>query len=249
MRRDRLLATRPTRSPLDTAGLVFHLDAFSLGLADGAAVTTWTDLGPSAFAFTQGTASQRPTFDEDGINGRPAVSFDGGDLLRVADTVSTATGGTVIALVKRTSTAGFLLASANESSTSAFVGVGFGSSRLLCDQRNGDTEDVVRSSTDVPGGAGTTHVLSYTADDVLYEMYVDGLGQNKLLVGGSDAGDWFGGTAGRTSTVIGALKRTTESAFFTGWLGGMSMFNRVLTHQERLCVERWFADRWKVPTQ
>ena len=61
-----------------TDGLVLHLDASTLGLADGAAVTTLggaTGTGNGAHAYD---ASNKPTYDADGLNGLGTVHFAGG---------------------------------------------------------------------------------------------------------------------------------------------------------------------------
>lgn len=62
--------------PGEIGGLYVRLEADSLGLTDGAAVTSWTD-SASDYEFT-GTAA----YDADYANGHGAVSFDGiGDML------------------------------------------------------------------------------------------------------------------------------------------------------------------------
>jgi hypothetical protein len=55
-------------------------DEALIGLADGATFATWPDAHGSN-DVTQGTAGSRPAWRNaaNGINGRPAVSFDGGD--------------------------------------------------------------------------------------------------------------------------------------------------------------------------
>jgi hypothetical protein len=55
------------------------LDAHSLGLADGAPVSSWTDLSGNGANFNQGVVAKQPTYDVAGIGGIPSVSFDGID--------------------------------------------------------------------------------------------------------------------------------------------------------------------------
>ena len=72
-------------APGDIAGLYLSLDADSLGLADGAAVTSWTD-STSSNVFA-GTA----TYEADYANGHAAVLFNGtSDLLRAGTLTGTA---------------------------------------------------------------------------------------------------------------------------------------------------------------
>lgn len=67
-------------SPTDIAGLQIWLDASQIvGLNDGDAVATWSDLSGNGYNATQGTASKRPTYQTSEINGKPCVRFDGVD--------------------------------------------------------------------------------------------------------------------------------------------------------------------------
>jgi hypothetical protein len=62
-----------------SAVLVMHLEGDSLGLADGAAVGTWTDLSGLNNHATQSTATAQPTYvaSNAAYNGHATVSFDG----------------------------------------------------------------------------------------------------------------------------------------------------------------------------
>jgi hypothetical protein len=64
-----------------SAAMVMHLEADSLGLADGASVGTWTDLSGSGNDATQGTAGAQPTYVavNGAYNNHATVSFDGTD--------------------------------------------------------------------------------------------------------------------------------------------------------------------------
>jgi len=65
-----------TAGPDIPGSAVLHLDASSLSLSDGSAVTTWTDLeGNGDFVSETATASE-PTFSTNEVNGKPAVEFN-----------------------------------------------------------------------------------------------------------------------------------------------------------------------------
>lgn len=67
-------------SPTDIAGLKLWLDASQIvGLNDGDAVATWTDLSGNSNNATQATASKQPTYQTNEVNGKPAVQTDGVD--------------------------------------------------------------------------------------------------------------------------------------------------------------------------
>lgn len=65
-------------APDDLADLTLWLKADAItGLSDGDPVTTWPDSGPAGNDATQGTASEKPTYQTGEINGLPVVRFDG----------------------------------------------------------------------------------------------------------------------------------------------------------------------------
>lgn len=71
-------------STLGTA-VQFWFDANDVAVADGAAVATWTDKSTFGRNATQATAGAQPVRAASGINGHPAVVFDGvDDMLKTA---------------------------------------------------------------------------------------------------------------------------------------------------------------------
>lgn len=67
-------------SPIDIAGLQIFYDARQLvGLNDGDAVATWSDLSGNSRDATQGTASKRPLYKTNVYGSDPALLFDGVD--------------------------------------------------------------------------------------------------------------------------------------------------------------------------
>jgi hypothetical protein len=66
-------------SAFDIPGCVLWLRSSSLSLTDGQQVETWVDESGQGNHATQSTASKRPLFYDDQINGKPALRFDGED--------------------------------------------------------------------------------------------------------------------------------------------------------------------------
>src|SRR3990167_2153597 len=66
--------------PTEIPGLMFYSDAsYITGLNDGDSVTTWNDLSGNGNHATQATASQKPIYKVNIINGKPVVRLDSVD--------------------------------------------------------------------------------------------------------------------------------------------------------------------------
>jgi hypothetical protein len=70
-------------SNLNSDNTAAWLKADSLGLSNGAAVSSWGDSfsNSSDDTLTQTTTTKKPTYSSNGLNGKPALYFDGGDNL------------------------------------------------------------------------------------------------------------------------------------------------------------------------
>jgi hypothetical protein len=78
-------------SPASIPGLKLWLDASQIvGLNDGDAVTTWSDLSGNGNDGTQATSSKKPTYQTSEINGRAVVLFDGVDDMMTVPALSPA---------------------------------------------------------------------------------------------------------------------------------------------------------------
>jgi hypothetical protein len=90
------------------AGATIALDSrYGFSQADGTAVSTWEDRSNTNNDATQGTNSNRPTYETGEVGGQPAIRFDGSnDFLSYGTSVFGYTSGaTVIAVVNATSAA------------------------------------------------------------------------------------------------------------------------------------------------
>ena len=77
-------------APNKIAGLALWLKADAItGLADGDAITTWTDSSGNGRNATQATAEAKPAYKASIIGGKPVARFDGGDYLATASPVVT----------------------------------------------------------------------------------------------------------------------------------------------------------------
>ena len=208
---------------LPVADAVLHLDAGTLGLADGAAVSSW---GLAA----QATADNQPTFIASSaeFNGNAVVRFDGtDDWMALSPSPINVGSVTMFAVGKFSNPSGgeqYLLAGQD----------GGGNDRIRFAVDGGGYEYRIGSSgwRAINTGAGTAdgdvHVFAITS---AAEGFLDGVSV---------------GTSGNSSTEtpvalnIGSYN-VGQKAFFSGDIAELIMYNRVLTAQEITDVSNYLA--------
>lgn len=74
-----VMDVKPVKTP--ASGYTLWLDAADTSTisVSGSAVTQWTDKSASAYAFTQGTAANRPSSGTRTLNSKNVIDFDGSD--------------------------------------------------------------------------------------------------------------------------------------------------------------------------
>lgn len=90
------------------SGLVFRTRADDLGLANGAAIASATDLSGSGHDAIQAVAASQPTYVANVLGGRGVMRFDGNDFLHVAFTLSQPVTALVVGKAGATGTQQFL---------------------------------------------------------------------------------------------------------------------------------------------
>jgi hypothetical protein len=245
-----LLLDRPASvEPIPvTAGLVACWDARDVvGVGDGGAVSSWPDSSGNGWAAAQATGSKQPTWHRAGINGMPAVKFDGvDDLLVVANQVSTSTAGTILAVVQRRGAAFTILSSSDEVLTTKLFSFNETSGGIpQIQQRDADTQDLVVGSLVAP--IDRPGIVGVTGDGSAWTLRSRGLLDPSLTVStGADTGQWLGATSARDNVVLGALKRTTEASFASGFFAFVALYSAVLTTAQLQTMERWLGRIWKI---
>lgn len=237
-------------TPASLTGIAAWLRADDLsGQADASAVSSWVDRVGS-YNFEQATGSKQPTFYKttsvELIGGQPTVSFDGGDLLRYAGTIASATSGhaLVVCMLDNAATANqHLYGSHDEATTTRNAELLTNVSKVRWIQENADTPEIFNGSTTL--SSTTPYVLEVASSGTAYESRVNGAIQTLSFIAGSNNGDWFGDTTARDNVTIGARKSTTESLFFTGVIAEIiQVDNSNLSAGERTSLNTYLNDRY-----
>jgi hypothetical protein len=88
--------------PTDLTGLLVWFRASSIGLSDGAAISTWADESGNANDLTQ-PSTQKPTYKTNIINGYPVVRFDATDDFLTLDSAISNSTFTYFIVLRRNS--------------------------------------------------------------------------------------------------------------------------------------------------
>lgn len=99
-----ITSTSSAFTPASVAGLKTWLKADSLGLSDGAAVSTWADSSGNGNNAAQASGPLQPTFKTNIQNGLPVVRADGTDTLTIAGVLNNTAARTVFVVAKMTAT-------------------------------------------------------------------------------------------------------------------------------------------------
>jgi hypothetical protein len=202
-------------------------------------VDSWTD---DVGSFTlSATSTARPTFLTSGINGRPAVDFDGTtDILRyaAASAVSNNSLGCVVAVVVLGDSTGTVWGSCDEATNLRYL-LGqyttFTNVNIMINQANNGGADLVRGSTTL--ATSTAYALEWTSSGFAYELIVDNATESKTVFAGADTGDWFSDVTLRDNFTIGGVQDSGgASSFFTGQLAFLLVADAQLSTGDRTAL-------------
>ena len=214
---------------------------------DGADVTQWNDINPQSTTKhdVQASGSEIPTFDDDGINGLPAIKFDGvDDQFTAAFTAMRGANShtSFVVFTKPTTGSGTILVTGSSNLAGLYMEVGTASSGYRYTHRSPVTNlggDNIASG-DMP--LNTAQIFTATRNHLLGEMhtYVNGVLEDSLTT--FVAPD---GLSGVTDIWIGS---NVTGRFFDGHIGEIIIFERALSDFERGEVEDYLKDKWKIKT-
>ena len=213
----------------------FKADAIT-GLANGAAVSNWTDVSGNSNNATQTTPSQRPTYVTGAMNGLPVVRFNAANSTYLAFNRPVQDDFTILCVFRSSQGIG--------TGTAFYQGAGlvngevagsvddFGTSlnangRLLAGTGNPDTS-IASSGSSYTNGQPHIMTFKRTRSSGGLVLYADGV----------QAGTATGGTQSLTSpTQLVLGTQQTLNFYLTGDIAEVKIFNAPLSDSDRIAEE------------
>lgn len=228
---------------IDSAAVLYWLDPATIAQANNTSVSAWNNTaisGPNAANdFTQATAAKQPLYLSAGLNGLPAVSFDGNKTGYVTGTPTNAPNGDELELANSTSPRSVFIVNNSLASNVGGDGIWGQANADTGIRRQGDTGWAHPGNGDdytnvgvlyVNGAAGTNPAAPESTTHL-----VSAIRNNAATFPSTSIGDYFavGNNAPRT---------------WGGLVGDVLAFNRVLTTAERILVENSLASKYGLTT-
>lgn len=182
-----------------------------------------------------------------GLQGR---TFAGGDDYiknTTANWQSADSSGTVIVWYKSsTTTIDHLFATTDEATNDKYLSFAItgtlATGGIRIDQKDGTTRNVVDT---LPVGTtnGAWHQIAFISSGTAWSAYLDAVSKAIPAIAGSNNGNWFADTPDRDNFSIGAKLSLTPSAYFTGVIGEILVYNRDLSAEE--VMNNFQATKWR----
>ncbi|MBP7709491.1 MAG: prepilin-type N-terminal cleavage/methylation domain-containing protein [Rickettsiales bacterium] len=225
----------------------------SADLDDATAITTWNDINPQTISKVVFSGGTSPTYNTNRINGLPAVTFNGSSQFLTSTNFSNigSNAATVFIVARTPSTIGV-------TPTSIF------SKRVSAG--NTGTNIEINLGTTVIGTKGwqfcntvavahncysSGHTIATNSNYVMQMTYTSG-----SATGADFFQDGLGGTQGDTTTgslasvadaaFLGKSGLTATPAYFSGQLGELIIFDRLLKLEERRAIEAYLGKKWGI---
>jgi len=231
------------------SGLSLWLKADAGVTMGGGNVNTWADQSPNGNNAT-GPATKKPTFVSNGINGKPAMSFNGTtQLFTINDSNSLDLIRFSIYVVLKRNANGtgneFVLVKNPNNSSDAPVyyhlaKVNGSNSRFIAYTTSGYASNI---DTLVDLGDGAARIMSFIYNGTTNDSYVNGIKTDSTY----GYGDIITSTG---SLQIGGSDQSLSGAqwYFNGYISEIIIFNRALNTTEHLSVTNYLNDKYALYT-
>lgn len=200
-------------------GVILWLDASKIaGISSGASLSVWTDSSASASHATQPSATSQPVFKTNIQNGLSAVSFNG---------------------------VGEYLVSATSFSPNNTVAVTWLSARTDLDQTIINPGVVCSAGAGKFSGYDGVSLPGSVATSNVWMTGITIIGSGSSSTFALSGVTFFGnmGSTTNTLTKIGILTAPSSQSF-SGLIGEVIVYNRVLPESERVSLETYLRTKW-----
>lgn len=218
-------------------------DAFDAIPGNGDPVIQWKDINPknsSPGIFTVHIGS--PTYRTDGINGKPAIEFDGNDGLVMPHSSELALIGDMtffaVFSVDSVSRPGSVIVSKTLGSSSRPYDFNVYTNFMNFWVGNGVTETRPMFTTNYISQAGAGYIVAFTKKPSEATVHINGIlhDTKSWSQTGADAG---------TPLYIG-VRGANNSVYMDGKIGEVIMFNRAVTDKERGEITDYLKEKWDI---
>jgi uncharacterized repeat protein (TIGR01451 family) len=211
----------------------YKADAGTSTATNGAAVSFWNDQSPSAFNVAQAGAL-RPTYNTNGINFNPSLSFSGTqNLFKAATTGLTGTNKTILSVA---------LANTLPAGTVGIIGTGTTLNEIQYGYQGGKLnvyENALANGLATTANTASTVMLSSFIENAnAYSFFNNGVANGTASFNSSPTGNRL---------TIGSHNATgVDKNFFNGQIAEIIVFDRAVTAIERANAESYLAIKYGV---
>lgn len=246
--------TLTTQSPVNNiSGLILWHETTSeksfiaTEATNNASISTWYDLnsqGLKAQNSAQTTSSYKPVYKENVQNGLPMLFFDGVDAYLETNYSSDLNPAkiTVFAVAKTSSASayGTIISSRNDPPHKGYMLYAAPGSPATYQFWTGDGASSWGTPPSSTINLGTASILVATNDSSTTKFYVNGTSI------GSAAGTMSTNTVKNLRIGAGKNEDVIAQYFYSGFIGEIIVFNRVLKSEERKSVEKYLSRKWGI---
>ena len=216
-----------------------------IGVGDGNPVGSWVDRIGGITVTASG--SSRPTFDVDGIGGKPSVNFDGvNDRLTVAHEVTSGSSGVVVMVVRFDSLAQEcdICSFARSNSDMWYARTNVWASKLNVSTGRGATPDAVKGGTSM--SAGTDYAIEAGSAGSTFLLGVNNAAESLTVTSGTNNGAWLSAVTSRDLFTVGALGRNFFNNHLNGRLAFLGVYDQPLSSTDRDNLYGWINDTYGI---
>ncbi|MBP7710634.1 MAG: prepilin-type N-terminal cleavage/methylation domain-containing protein [Rickettsiales bacterium] len=211
------------------------------------AVTVWNDINPqstSTFNASPLASNNQPILKKAAINNLPAVFFDGVNDYLAADSLASYFSGedlpiSVFVVLNKMGSAAAqqnFISFSNSSATDPLIWFPITSGACTISRRS---EGIIIASPSIVVTSNKAQILSFVSSGTTASGYLNGA----TMFSGSPSDV---PTTSLNQFSIGAISRITPQYFFNGAIGEIIIFNRALTDEERLSIDRYLGKKWSI---